>query len=143
MYIPKHFIIQELLPMAFFKEYESYGERLWYLFDDRVLWTADQLREIYGGMIVNTWHKGGKIQFRGWRPWDCKTGALMSQHKFGRALDLMPMKPTAKIIRRDILADPTRPEFKYITCIEEGTSWLHFDVRNFDRVNRGILVVNG
>ena len=33
-------------------------------------------------------------------------------------------------------------DFKYITCIEDKVSWLHFDVRNWNKKEDGILVVN-
>ena len=143
MYTPKRFQLHELLPEDFYKKNKVYGHTLWYLFDDRLLRTADRLSIIYGGMTANTWFTGGIHQYRVWRPFDCKVGADLSQHKWGRALDLIPINSTAEIIRQDILANPMSNEFRYITCIEKDISWLHIDVRNWDKINEGILIIGG
>ncbi|KKM14746.1 hypothetical protein LCGC14_1702990, partial [marine sediment metagenome] len=66
------------------------------------LYTADQIREHYGKMAANTWWWGGAHQYRGFRPFDCIIGAYLSQHKFGRGLDLVPAECSAKEIREDI-----------------------------------------
>jgi len=136
-YIPKHFQPYELVPKATFKRFENSLYRIWWLFDSRMLFTADAIRERYGKMIANDWFWGGSNQYRGWRPWDCEVGAELSQHKFGSALDLIPVETTAEEIREDIKKG-NGLLFKYITCIEENVSWLHFDCRNYG----GLLIVN-
>ncbi len=92
-------------------------------------------------MNANTWFWGGQHQYRGWRPWDCEVGAFLSQHKFGRSFDLVPVDLHAEEIRKDIKKDPNQNEFKYITCIEDGIGWLHFGTRNWNRTKHGILYV--
>jgi len=136
-YVPKHFQPYELVPKAVFERFENSLYRIWWLFDSRMLFTADAIRERYGKMIANDWFWGGSNQYRGWRPWDCGIGAELSQHKFGCALDLIPVETTAEEIRKDIRKGDDLL-FKYITCIEENVSWLHFDCRNYD----GLLIVN-
>ena len=142
MYIPDHFKIHELVPQEI---YESYPTRkrinLWFLFDDRVLYTQDRLRNRYGKMICNTWYWGGQYQYRGWRSQDCEYGTLISQHKRGCAVDSIPLEETVEHIRRSILADPWHDDFKYITCIEDGVPWLHQDSRNWDKNKHGIFIV--
>lgn len=142
MYIPQHFKIYELVPREI---YESYPQKkhinLWFLFDDRVLYTQDRLRNRYGKMNCNTWIWGGRHQYRGWRPQDCAYGTQLSQHKRGCAIDSIPLDAAVEDIRQDILADPWHDDFKFITCIEENTSWLHQDSRNWDKTKNGIFVI--
>jgi hypothetical protein len=145
IYKPKHFQIYELLPKAFLEANAGQGDLLWLMFDRRVLWTADRLRERYGPMIANTWYwpdkwdLWGRHEFRGWRPMDCRVGALLSQHKFGRALDLVPLETDAYRIREEIVTERDNPVFQYVTCLEDNIPWLHFDTRNW---TSGILIVN-
>jgi len=143
LYVPKYYKLYELLPKKFYEENRDKGDTLWFMFDNRLLWTADQLRIRYGKMSVNTWFWEGNSQYRGWRPWDCGIGAELSQHKFGKALDLIPHEITSEEIRQDIKKDQNQNEFKYITCIEDNISWTHLDVRNWNRTKHGILFIKG
>lgn len=128
---PKYFRLEELVPQSLFFAHKDNLDRLWWCIDIRVTWTADKLRMRYGKMSANSWLWGGQCQERGLRLLGTKTGAILSQHKFGRALDLWPTSITAKEIRQDILTHPDLDEFKFIRAIEEGTAHLHFDVRNW------------
>jgi len=139
MYRTKHFKIYELVPKAiYYATPESKHHRLWQLFDDRALITLDLLRDRYGSATVNDWYWGGSNEFGGWRPGDCKVGSELSQHKRGRAFDPKFKSITADEIRKDILKDQSL--FPFITCLEMGVSWLHFDTRNWTAEN--ILQVN-
>lgn len=130
IYKPKYFRIEELVPPNLVNSVSH--DRLWWALDWRVLWTADRLREMYGPMSANTYVWGGPHKERGLRDPMSKTGSLWSQHKFGRALDLVPRNTTAAQIRHDIINNPKVPEFAHITCIEMDVGWLHFDVRNWE-----------
>lgn len=143
MYRTDHFKLYELLPKDFYEAHKHEEDRLWFMFDARMLWTADQLWNLYGPTVVaNDYRWGGGNQYRGWRPWDCEIGSDLSQHKFGRALDQKFKHATAEEVRRAIKADPWKDEFRYITCIEDGMSWLHFDTRNWLKDKYGLLIVN-
>ena len=133
-YIPKYFKPYELIPKATYELLKNKPWIIWQLFDFRVLYVGDAIRKRYGKMIANTWYWGGRHQYRGWRPAKCKIGATYSQHRFGRALDLDPQEVTAEEIRQDIKKGEN---FRYISCIEDGVPWLHFDVRNY----KGLLIV--
>lgn len=142
MYKPNNFELHEVLPREFYNRwYPIRDERLWTMFDDRLLRSAQAIRERYGKMVVNTWHNGGVHQYRGWRPRFCEIGAEFSDHKGGRALDLVPVEESAEKIRADILADPFHPDFAFITVLEMNIKWLHIATRNWDKVKNGILKI--
>jgi len=143
-YKPKYFELHELLPRGIYNKYvKTHETALWGLFDERILRTVDQLREIYGRMTANTWKWGGSHQYRGYRPGNCKIGAFFSQHKYGRGIDLIPSKYKSQDIRDDIKQNFHAEAFRYITCIEEfeGMPWLHIDCRNWDKEKHGVLIV--
>jgi hypothetical protein len=147
VYIPSYFRLQEVLPeKQFALWFPKYGDRLWTLFDVRVLWTLDMLRDYYGAAAMNNWETekrwAARMQFRGWRPMDAGVGAALSQHKWGRAADVVFRDVSAEVVRQELRKDPDAERFQHITCIEAGVTWFHFDVRNHDRVRRGILEVH-
>lgn len=141
MFIPDYFELYELVPETIYQKHYMKPRQIWGMFDDRLLKTLHNLRHRYGPMVMNTWFWKGKSTMRGWRPWNTLTGAMFSQHKFGRAGDLIPVKADVECIRQDILKDPFHPDFEFITCIEMNISWLHVDVRNHDKKHQGILLV--
>ena len=140
MYKPKYFELYEWLPKDFYyANIDEYGNRLWLMFDDRILRTYDKLRERYGRIIMNDWWWGGNNQYRGWRPFDCLIGAKLSQHKFGRAGDGIFTK-SAEEIRQNILKNEYDNDFQYISVMEKDVSWLHIDCRNIG-FNTGIILI--
>lgn len=129
-YRSTHFRIEELVPRETFRQL---GGLAWILFDNRLLYTLDCLREYFDfPLIVNDWKWGGTNHFRGFRPSDCTVGVKYSQHRFGRAIDLKPghngINCTAEYMRLEIIANSKL--FPHITSMEDGVSWLHFDIRN-------------
>lgn len=141
MYKPKHFVLQEFFPRDFYEKYhQKLGDIMWTLIDDRILWTADALRDRYGTMVVNDWlwrTDKDANNYRGFRPFDCQIGAVFSQHRYGRALDCKFKKVTSEEVRQDIRTND-KYTFKYITAIEVDISWLHFDCRNHDKLRYGV-----
>lgn len=129
IYTCKHFKIQELVPK---EVYEARKELAWELMDINLLVTLDALRDCYGPMVVNDWAFGGEREWSGLRTSKSPYGAEYSQHRFGRAADIIFHNHTAEEVRQDILADPRR--FPMIMSVELGTSWLHIDTRNCRRV---------
>lgn len=138
MYKCKHFRIEELVPQKLFEEYEKKGQidKLWLIFDKDTLYVADRLRDDYGSMTCNNWLWDGDRNLSGFRPFNEEdTGASLSQHKFGRALDLLPKDVDPDKIREDIL-NQKKAYMERITALEMNISWLHFDMRN----NKGKIV---
>ena len=148
MYVPKYFVLQEFFPKDYLDQVHSkMGERLWLLIDNRVLWTADHLRERYGSVIANDWlWRTNRVtskyanNYRGFRPSDCNIGAVFSQHKYGRALDCKFKHANVEEVRQEIIYNDTF-DFKYITAIEVDVPWLHFDVRNHDKKKHGVKLI--
>lgn len=131
MYTCEHFVIQELVPP---KVYEARGEKAWQLLDERLLITLDRLRKRYGPMTVNNWHWGKDREWSGLRTPDSPYYSAYSQHSFGRAADCLFKNTTAEAVRQDILNHPEDEDFALIGSVELDVGWLHFDVRNCDRV---------
>lgn len=133
----QYFKIQELVHPDIYK---AWGDRSWEFLDPRILQTADQLREYFGPITINDWHEGGSHIDSGLRPFGDATGAAMSQHKFGRALDLKFKNTTPLGAYSIIMAMPSR--FPLITTFEDvnkTVTWLHVDVRN--NPDAGIRIV--
>ncbi|MCW9013737.1 MAG: hypothetical protein OQL06_08130 [Gammaproteobacteria bacterium] len=126
-----HFAIHELVPPEVFY---SRGEKAWELLDERLLISLDRLRERYGSMTVNNYHWGKAREWSGLRTSDSPYYSHFSQHSFGRAADCLFKHKTAEQVRQDILAHPDDAAFELIGSIELGVSWLHFDVRNCERI---------
>lgn len=129
MYKCAHFRIEELVPQHVF---EDRGQQAWMLLDSAALIALDALREKFGPITVNNWVWGGDRQWSGLRTAQSPFGSQYSQHRFGRAFDCLFRDTTAEEARQYILANPC--EFPLITSMELGTSWLHFDTRNCDRI---------
>ena len=138
IYKPKNFEIHELVP----KNIYSKSNNLWFLFDPRALWTLQAIKEKYKTTVtVNNWYWGGSLQYRGFRSAVGTIGARFSQHRFGRGFDLNTNDVSAEEVQQDIQDNyKIEQAFKYITAIEVGITWVHFDTRNWDRDVNGLLI---
>lgn len=134
---PKNFSLAELVDPAIYK---ARGERAWELLDVGALITLQQLRDKFGACIVNNWEAGGSFKESGLRSFSTGTGAMYSQHKYGRAFDCKFKAATPREVSAYVLAN--RDEFPRLTVIEDVTftpTWFHFDTRLTGR--QGIWVV--
>lgn len=139
MFNPRFFETREFVPP---QVYNVRGEKSIQLMDDRILITADDLRARYGPAVINTWffwNKNSPVwigkdsrRWSGLRTKNSPYGSAFSQHRFGRAVDMLFRDVTADEIRQDILKDTDL--FPLITSLETGVSWLHVDVRNCERI---------
>jgi len=141
----EYFKIYELVDPA---TYKARGQKAWELLDPRLLLVIDRLRAIFGPVTINDWKWGGRFKLSGFRPVGASqkvliktgknkgkykmvpVGAVYSQHKFGRAMDLKFKNATAKQVRDFIRQDQAAWGKIGIRCIENKVSWLHVDVRN-------------
>jgi hypothetical protein len=135
----------------YFQPYELVSKDVYYKFGDNSIWfidvriliTLDNIKEYFGidkSIIVNNWYWDKKLQFRGFRPIDCKEGSEYSQHKFGRAVDFNIIGLNDNDVRKEIIKNQHIPSFKYITTMEDFTdmNWIHIDCRT--RPEKGITV---
>jgi len=142
---PTHFKPEGIFSQLIFNREKHKGNQIWRLMDRRILWTADQLRERFGKMTINDWLWGGLYHLRGYRDIfvdiieSGEDFSLTSQHCFGRAIDYNFEDVTAEEVIQDILSDPWKPEYKYITGLETGTTWVHNDTRSWDKGANGLF----
>jgi len=131
IYVPTHFKAAELVPKALYNKYKSRGDSWFFqtVFDPRLLKVIDGIREDFGSMTINDWSWAGPNQYRGFRPPNCGVGATLSQHRFGRAADLIPKNIHPDEIRDHLIKHQNDETWKYIGALEMDISWLHVDVR--------------
>lgn len=133
----QYFKIEELVDEA---TYLRYGEKAWQFLDDRLLKLADFLRSKFGSCIVNDWVWGGNYSESGLRSPDTSTGAMYSQHKFGRALDMKFKEHKAQTIREWLEINWTEDLSKAVLgevvkiTVETDITWLHIDIRNNHKI---------
>lgn len=139
IYRPTWFEIRELVPPDVF---EARGEAAWELLDPRLLVTLDALRQKFGPIVVNDWHRGGQYKESGFRSALSETGARYSQHRYGRAADCKFVGDvTPQEVHAHIMAHPEEfPEITTLEAISATPTWLHVDVRNNSEA--GLRVVN-
>lgn len=130
MEFSKHFKIQELVPPTI---YNIWGERSIYFIDRRLVILADFMRDFFGAPItINNWHTGGTLRFCGYRPPDTKTGGFLSQHKFGRAIDLDVQGMASQKVYETIIKNEKQFMIAGLTTMEDINStptWNHLDIR--------------
>jgi hypothetical protein len=126
----RHFDLRELVTPEI---WEKRGARCIELLDPRALRVLDDLRDTFGPVIVNNWHRGGGFTESGLRDPHTTTGAAWSQHKFGRAFDCKLNESTPREAFDYLLANQADwPEITVLEDIEATGTWLHFDVRAAD-----------
>lgn len=126
----KWFKLYELLPPEIYDE--SIEDELWCLIDDNLKETIDYIREhiVKAPLVCNTWHSGGDRVASGYRDKNSPVGAKYSQHKEGRAADLICSKYTAEQMRQMILS--SQYDLPHYIRMEDGVNWLHVDTKPRD-----------
>lgn len=137
IYIPRYFELYELLPPELYTYdmmvSEAARERGFAnYFDRKLLETIDVVREIIGlPLICNTWFQDGNRKNCGYRTKTCSVGAENSQHKLGKAVDLICHKMSAEDMRQKIKENEDK--LPYPIRIEDGVNWLHIDTKEFNK----------
>ena len=132
-YIPKWFQLYELLPPELYSYdmmvSEDARERAFAtFFDEKLLITIDIVRDIIGlPLICNTWFQDGNRKNCGYRTKACSVGVENSQHKLGKAVDLICHKMSAEEMRKKI--DANKDKLPYQIRIEKDVNWLHIDTK--------------
>lgn len=128
MKISENFTVQEFVPPSIFNRF---GEHSIQFIDYRLPGVVEAIRELVGKpIIINNWNNGGDKDDSGYRVPDCKEGAELSQHKFGRAADLKVTNMNYEDFRNLIRSNFPKLNALGLTTIELGTlTWLHVDLR--------------
>lgn len=138
--VSKHFILQEFVTPEIFSKYSQ--SCTWFL-DPKMIEVADFLRDfLKSPMTINNWDSGGTLSLRGFRPPDTSLGAVLSQHKFGRAFDSNCNDRTPQEVYQLILQNETlflNAGLTTLEDIESTPTWLHCDVR-YTGLNRILIV---
>lgn len=119
--------LHEYFPKDMYLHYENIY-KLHYLvglLDIRLIHADQKLRDKFGTVVINNWADGGDREYSGFRPFNSDVGSTLSQHKFGRASDKL-FHYSAEEVNEYIKKNWT---YLGITCIEEGVTWNHTDVR--------------
>lgn len=113
--------------------YRIYGQYSWHFIDPQIKNALFKLRKRYDcPMFVNDWYWGGGNDSRGYRdPYD-RDGALLSQHKLGKAFDISARDFSAEEIFEDI---KNNQELMYsfgirrMENVEFTPTWIHIDCK--------------
>ena len=128
--LTNNFRLEEFIDPDTFKKY---GEQSIWFIDVRIVTLAQFIRERIGKpCTVNNWHSGGSYQYSGFRPPTCSIGAKLSQHRFGRGIDLKVKGMTADELRQDIENNYSIYRKVGLTTIEDvayAPTWCHIDIR--------------
>lgn len=128
--------LDEYIPKDLYLQYSKKPQILIGLIDERVIKADQLLRNKFGSVTINNWWFGGNREWSGLRTKESPYYSPTSQHSFGRASDKLFTHAPAERVRQYI-----KDNWKElgITCIEEGVSWVHSDVRNWN--GHDILIV--
>lgn len=143
IYKPKYFELYELLPPELYTYQMYVDEKVreggYRLMDEKLLITIDVIREIIGKpLICNTWYQDGNRSYCGLRPKNCTVGVQTSQHKLGKAVDLVCHDYTAEEMRQMIIANQDKLPFPI--RMEADVNWLHIDTKDIDYKGKKIYL---
>lgn len=119
--------------------YASWGKRSVWFLDQRLFLLAQFFRDRFGETIINN----NEYNYSGFREPECKVGAKLSQHRFGRAMDLKFKNATVQEVYKDVIENyDLYKRFGLTTLenIEKTPTWLHCDLRNVNQDE--LLIVN-
>lgn len=141
MQVSTNFILQEFVPKATF---EKWGAKSLRFINPALFRIAQALRDAYGPLEINDWHRGGHHQQRGYRLPDSPTGGKESAHKRGMAIDVEFDNETPAQVYADILNNKAKWTALGVTTMEDVNdtpTWLHLAIENWGKPGE-IVIVN-
>lgn len=122
----RYFKSSELVSVLHYSEFVNKDD-IYFLFSDNLKAVIVYLREAIGvPFTVNTWHKYGQFQYRGFRDKTCSIGAPKSLHRTGEALDFDIKGFTAEGARKLIVEKIGN--LPYPIRLESDVNWVHLDL---------------
>lgn len=139
--LSEHFLIQEFIPIEIFLQYGNNSQ--WFI-DPRIVNICEWIRVKTGHAVtINNWHTGGQYNYSGFRPPLCKIGATLSQHRFGRAVDIkiagLTVEEVFALIKRNFI-ELNKLGLTTVENIAATLTWNHLDTR-YTGMNE-LLIVN-
>jgi hypothetical protein len=127
--VSKDFTLAEFIPPDILEMSPAAG--IWFL-DPRIITLAQFIRDRFKlPVIINDYISGGNYSNSGYRDPLSEVGAMFSQHKFGRAIDVKIQGLFPRELRDDIRKNWPLYKAKGLTTIEDNTpTWTHLDCRN-------------
>lgn len=116
--------------------YKKFGDSSIWFIDLRIVQLAQFIRDRFNKPVtINNWTSEGQYKLSGFRPPQSTIGAKLSQHRFGRAIDVkilsLPNKG-ADEIRKDMIDSFDLYRKFGLTTIEDkeyAPTWCHCDIR--------------
>ena len=139
MQLSKNFELREFVPKEIFN---NWGTRALRFIDPKLPIIAQGVKEYFNGRLVtiNNWAYGGSRNYSGFRPYDCLVGAKQSQHKSGRAIDLIVKGIKSEDVYKEIIDSQQYFVTLGVTAIEENTNgWTHLSCEWTDKTD--IMVI--
>ncbi len=106
------------------------AKSLWFI-DPKIFTIAQAFRDRFNRPVtINDWIIGGEYINSGLRQFNCKIGTTLSQHKFGRAIDIKIKGIDPLEVQHDIRNFAYYYQMAGLTAIEDSTpTWTHADCR--------------
>tara|TARA_Y100000310_G_scaffold89874_1_gene86978 strand:- start:264 stop:689 length:426 start_codon:yes stop_codon:yes gene_type:complete len=136
MKVSSNFYLQEFIDPNTYKRFGA--SSIWFI-DRKIINLAQFIRERLGKpCTVNNWHSGGSRNYAGFDPpggW--RKATSLSQHRFGRAMDLKVKGVTADEVREELENNYSIYKRFGLGAIEDGAfapTWCHIDVRESEEL---------
>lgn len=140
MKISKDFYLTEFVSKNI---YDQFGEKSIWFVDPRIVQLAQFTRDYFGKSItINNWYDEGDAfqkalpderQYSGFREPACTIGGKLSQHRYGRAIDIRVSGLTPQEVYQAILAAEKQFMEAGLTTLEDirdTPTWNHLDIRH-------------
>lgn len=116
------------------KTFQKWGDASIWFIDPRIIQVAQFIRERHGVPVtINNWSSGGQYQYSGFDPpGGYRKATSLSQHRFGRAIDLKFSGITIEEAYKDIMDSQDLYMKVGLTTVENiiyTPTWLHCDIR--------------
>ena len=127
------FYLDEFLPKDIYERFRENG--IWFI-DRRLIDVAQFLRNHFNKpIVINNWVHEGVYEYSGFRPPDSLVGAKLSQHKFGRAMDLHFAGLDPEEVRKEIKNNESYFFQGGVRAVELDTpTWTHIDIRESKKI---------
>lgn len=123
---PAQFPVNQLVPKV---KIAKFGNNATYLLCPLLMISLQQLRNRFGRIVcLNETRQQSSIRTSAFYSSLQAYADSDSMHKYGKALDLLPLDTTVAEIHAYLKAHPD--EFPFIHFVEDVSGWLHIDVRN-------------